>query len=63
MTRFSVGERVIVLYGRQQGQKATIMASQPAEVYKVKVEDGAVLFFSGKGLGKENVQLLGKQER
>jgi hypothetical protein len=53
MTRFSVGEQVIIRYGRQQRQKATIIESQPADVYKVKVEDGPVLFFSGKGLERE----------
>jgi hypothetical protein len=56
MTRFSVGEQAIVRFGREQGQKATIIQSQPADVYKVKVENGAVLFFSGKGLAKEKVQ-------
>jgi hypothetical protein len=53
MTRFAVGEQVIIRYGRQQGHKAKIMESQPADVYKVKVADGSVRFFSGKGLAKE----------
>jgi len=52
MTRFTVGEQVIVRYGRHQGQKATIIKSQPGDAYRVKVEDGTVLFFSSKGLGK-----------
>jgi hypothetical protein len=56
MTRFSVGEQVFVRFGREQGQRATIIQSQPADVYKVKVENGAVLFFSGKGLAKDKVQ-------
>jgi len=56
MTRFAVGEQVIVRFGRQQGQKATIIKSQPADVYQVKVEDGSVLFFTGKGLEKGQEQ-------
>jgi hypothetical protein len=50
MTRFSVGERVIIRYGRHQGQRATIIKSQPAGAYRVKLEDGIVLFYSSKGL-------------
>jgi hypothetical protein len=53
MTHFAVGEQVLIRYGKHQGQKATIIGSQPASVYKVKVEDGSILFFSGKGLEKE----------
>jgi hypothetical protein len=56
MTRFAVGEQVIVRWGREEGQRAKIMQSQPADVYKVKVENGSVRFFSGKGLAKEEVQ-------
>ena len=55
MTRFAVGEQVIIRYGRQRGQKATVIESQAANVYKVKVEDGSILFFSGKGLEGEGV--------
>jgi len=58
MTRFSVGEQVIVRFGKEQGQRAKIIQSQPADVYKVKVENGCVRFFSGKGLAKEEVQPL-----
>ena len=58
MTRFSVGEQVIIRYGRQQGQKATILKCQPAEVYEVKVKDGAILFFSGKGLEREKERVV-----
>ena len=61
MTRFSDGERVIIRWGRQQGQRATILKSRPADVYEVKVEDGSVLFFSGKGLEKEEEWLLGRE--
>ena len=53
MTRFAVGEQVIIRFGRQQGRKGTILKRQPAEVYEVKVEGGAILFFSGKGLERE----------
>ncbi len=52
MTRFAVGEQVLIRYGRQHGLKATIIQSQPAHVYKVKVEDGSILFYSVKGLEK-----------
>jgi len=53
MMGFSAGEHVIIRYGRRQGQKATIIKSQPGDAYRVKAEDGTVLFFSGKGLEKE----------
>ena len=56
MARFSVGEQVIIRYGKHQGQKATIMTSQSGDAYKVKAEDGTVLFFIGKGLEKERIQ-------
>ena len=58
MTHFSVGDHVIIRFGKQQGQKATIIRSQPADAYLVKIEDGAVLFFSGRGLekGTEGIQ-------
>jgi hypothetical protein len=53
MTRFFIGEQVIIRYGRHEGQKATIMKSQASDAYKVKAEDGTVLFYSNKGLDKE----------
>ena len=53
MSNFSVGDQVIIRFGKQQGQKATILKSQPADAYIVKIEDGSVLFFSGKGLEKQ----------
>lgn len=55
MTRFSVGDHVTIRYGKHQGKKATIMTSHPADSYKVKIEDGFVLFFSSKGLVRESV--------
>jgi len=53
MEYFVVGEKVVVLYGKHQGSKATVMKFQPGDAYKVKVEDGTILFFSRKGLKKE----------
>jgi hypothetical protein len=53
MTSFSVGEQVVIRFGRQQGEKATIIKSRAAEVYEVKVLDGSILFFSGKGLQRQ----------
>jgi ribosomal protein L24 len=50
MTHFSVGDQVIVRFGRQQGQRATVLKSGPGDAYMVKVEDGSVRFYSGKGL-------------
>jgi hypothetical protein len=45
-----VGDPVIIRYGKQQGQMATILKSQAGDAYTVKIEDGSVRFFSGKGL-------------
>jgi hypothetical protein len=53
MTRFFVGEPVIIRYGRCQGQKGTILRGPAEDAYRVKVEDGTVHFFSSKGLEKE----------
>jgi hypothetical protein len=53
MTRFAIGDRVTCRYGKQQGQKAKIIKSSQADVFRVKLEDGSVLFFSGKGLEKQ----------
>lgn len=52
MIRFSVGEQVIIRFGRQQGLKGKIIKAQSPDAYQVKVEDGTVLFFSGHGLDK-----------
>jgi len=54
MTHFSVGERVIIRFGGQQGRKATIIKSGRPDAYLVRVEDGTVRFYSGKGLEKVN---------
>jgi hypothetical protein len=56
MTRFAVGEQVIVRYGRHQGKKATIIKTQLEDIYRVKVENGWVVFYSWKGLAKEAIQ-------
>jgi hypothetical protein len=50
-----VGDPVIIRFGKQQGQKATILKSQPGDTYTVKIEDGSVLMFSGKGLAPPDV--------
>ena len=57
MTGFSEGEQVFIRYGKRQGQKATIMRTRPANVYLVKTEDGVILFFSGKGLQREQIHI------
>jgi len=54
MTTFCVGEHVIIRYGLQKGRKAMIIKSRRPDAYMVKVEDGSVRFYSGKGLEKEN---------
>lgn len=53
MERFSVGDQVVIRYGTQQRQKGIIVKHQMADVYRVKLEDGSILFFSGKGLEME----------
>lgn len=53
MINFSVGEPVIIRYGREQGQKATIVRRNSGDSYMVRTEDGAIFFFSSKGLSKE----------
>jgi hypothetical protein len=49
---FSVGDPVIIRFGKQQGQRAIIFKSNPGDAYTVKVEDGTVRFYSGKGLAR-----------
>jgi hypothetical protein len=51
--RFSLGEQVIIRFGKRTGKKATIIKVQPADVYEVKAEDGAILFFSAVGIEKD----------
>jgi hypothetical protein len=57
VTRFSVGDQVVIRFGRHQGQMAKIIESQPAHVYKMRLEGGPVLFYSGKGLAREKEQI------
>jgi hypothetical protein len=52
MIRFAVEDQVVVRYGKHQGQKGRIIKNQEPDVYEVKVDDGMILFFSGKGLEK-----------
>jgi hypothetical protein len=53
MTRFAVGDRVIIRYGAHQGRKANVIKTPEADVYKVRAEDGFILYFSGKGLERD----------
>ena len=50
MTHFSVGDQVVIRYGTQQGKTAKVLKSLPLDAYKVKFEDGFILFYSGKGI-------------
>ena len=55
MTRFSVGDRVVLLFGDRRGQKGRILKAQSANAYQVKIEDGPIYFFSEKGLEKDGL--------
>lgn len=56
MTLFSVGDQVVIRFGKHEGQRAIILKRQAAQAYTVRVEDGSVLVFSGKGLkGKDEI--------
>ena len=59
-TRLSVGDQVIIRFGREQGLKGKIIKNQSVDVYRVKIEDGTTLFFSRKGLQEENEVDAGK---
>ena len=50
MTRFSVGDQVIIRFGKQQGQVGIILKSRAGDSHTVRIEDGSILFFTGKGL-------------
>lgn len=56
MERFSEGDTVVIRYGKQQGQAGVILKSQAADVYRVKLDDGSVLFFCGKGMERKPVK-------
>ena len=53
MAQFSLGDKVVIRYGKRQGEKARIIKSIPGDDYKVKTEHGFVLFYTGKGLEKD----------
>jgi len=53
MTSFSVGDPVIIRFGERQGLAGIVVKAQPSNVYLVRIEDGAVLFFMGKGLARK----------
>jgi ribosomal protein L24 len=61
MMRFSKGDEVVIRFGKLQGQKGKVIETQPAQVYKVKTEDGSVHYFTWKGLQRdqEGVQEVG----
>ncbi len=59
MTSFSVGEEVIILYGRHERQKGVILKALVPDAYKVRVEDGTILFFSSRGLEKDKGEVKG----
>ena len=52
MVHFSAGDQVIIRFGRRQDQQGTVVECQPANVYKVRAQDGSVHFFSEKGLAR-----------
>ena len=45
MIGLSTGDRVVIRFGQRQGQSGEIIQSQPAKVYKVRVEDGSCSLF------------------
>ena len=57
MTAFSIGDHVIIRYGLQQSQKATIVKCRHPDTYLVRVDDGTVRFYSGKGLAKADGEI------
>jgi hypothetical protein len=57
MTRFAVGDQVVIRYGRHRGQKAKIIKNQLADNYTVRVEDGFVRLYTAKGLAKEKEEI------
>jgi hypothetical protein len=56
MKRYSVGNTVIIRYGKHQGQPATIIKNPQTDVYKVKAEDGFILYYTGKGLASDKAE-------
>jgi hypothetical protein len=54
VTLFSEGDEGIIRFWKRQGQKGKIIDSRTAHVYQVRAQDGCILFFSGKGLARED---------
>ena len=50
MNPFRTGEQVVIRQGDWGGQQALVVESQRAEVYKVQMPDGRVLYYSGQPL-------------
>ena len=61
MKPFVVGEQVTIRYGVRQGQEAHVVEKQPAEVYKVRLDDGSCLFFGRASLSPAPVNRLTRQ--
>jgi hypothetical protein len=53
MTHYCAGDQVVIRFGKRQGQLATIIAGQQANAYKVKAEDGWIVYYSEKGLERK----------
>jgi hypothetical protein len=58
MTRFVVGDEVVIRFEKYQGRKVRVSEVQPARLYEVKVADGHVLFYAGEGLEKDKERAL-----
>jgi len=56
MGPFSVGDQVVIRFGKQQGRKGTIIKNQ-LDSYRVKLENGSILFFCEKGLERAKQQV------
>jgi hypothetical protein len=63
MELFFEGDEVVIRYGKQQGQKGVIVKNQAADVYRVRLEDGSVLFFCAKGMERKPVKYAVGQRR
>jgi len=54
MASYSVGDRVFIRSGYWQGQRGEVVQVQPAEVYEIRLGDGALLLFSKESLNRES---------
>jgi hypothetical protein len=50
MDLFRAGEQVVIRQGDRGGQWALVVQPQRAEVYKVQLPDGTLLYYSGQQL-------------